>query len=97
MKRTKDPTAWRHSPDGKARYATARTDAQSKADLTGHDHGIEPNDLMKTWHVFMLPMAKNRCGHELRCEVVHPMKLDTTREGHGPQATRDAIIKVFNR
>lgn len=97
MTRMKSQDAWRHTPSGRSRYATAHEEAQSKADLTGHDHGIEANDLMKTWHVFMLPMAKNRCGHELRCEVVHPMKLDKTREGHGPQATRDAIIKVFNR
>lgn len=72
-KRTKkDPTAWRNSPAGLASYRTARAEAQRKANELGFDHGLEANDLFRTWHVFLLPEPKNRCGYELRCEVVIP-------------------------
>lgn len=95
-KPNKDKAAWRNTSAGMAAYAEARREAQAKADATGHDHGIEPNDLFKSWHVFMLPMAQNRCGHELRCEVVHPTRLDKTMIGHGPESTRTEITKVYN-
>ena len=65
-------------------YKLARKDAQEKADLTGHDYGIELNSLFKTYSVFILPQRKNRCGHELRCEVVHPQDLSKCLPGHGP-------------
>lgn len=28
-------------------------------------------DLFRDWHIFMLPSHEHRCGHDLRCEVVH--------------------------
>ena len=90
----KDPTAWRHTPEAHARYLVARDEAQAKANELGFDYGIEANDIFKSFHVFMLPSAQHRCGHELRCEVVHPMT--TVRAGHGPEATREEIRKVYN-
>ena len=83
-----DRAAWRHSSAGMVAYSAAKKDAQEKANLTGHDYGIEPNDLFKSWHVFILPMPmrQNRYGHELTCEVVWPTKLDTCKPGHGPLA-----------
>lgn len=90
----KDPTAWRSTSDGHAKYLAARDEAQHKANGLGYDHGIEANDLFKSFHVFMLPGATYRCGHELRCEVVHPMT--DTKPGHGPEATRTEIRKVYN-
>lgn len=90
----KDPTAWRNTPDGHAKYLAARDEAQRKANEFGYDYGLEANDLFKSFHVFMLPSAANRAGHELRCEVVHPMT--STKSGHGPEVTRAEIRKVFN-
>ena len=57
--------------------------AQRAADADGYNRGIEANDLMKEWHVFMLPQKKNRCGHELRCEVVSAMDVTKQKPGHG--------------
>ncbi len=72
MKRRKaDPTAWRDSPQGRLKYETAKADAQSRANLTGADHGIEFNDLFKEVRVWRLPAKQYRTGHELRCEVVY--------------------------
>lgn len=65
-------------------YQTARAEAQAKANATGFDHGLERNDLFKSFRVFMLPRRENRCGHELRCEVVSPERLDACQPGHGP-------------
>jgi hypothetical protein len=90
----KDPTAWRSTPEGHAKYLAARDEAQKKANEFGYDYGLEANDFFKSFHVFMLPSAQHRAGHELRCEVVHPMT--TTQAGHGPEATRAEVRKVFN-
>jgi hypothetical protein len=96
MKRPrKDPTAWRATPEAHARYLAARDEAQAKANELGFDYGLEANDVFKTFHVFMLPSAQHRCGHELRCEVVHPM-TDNVKPGHGWEPTRQEIRKVFN-
>jgi hypothetical protein len=89
-----DPAAWRSTPEGHAAYLAARDEAQRKANEFGYDYGLEANDLFKSFHVFMLPSAQHRAGHELRCEVVHPMTM--TRPGHGPEATRAEVRKVFN-
>lgn len=94
--RKKDPTAWRNTPEGHAKYLAAREEAQRKANELGYDYGLEANDLFKSFHVFMLPSAANRAGHELRCEVVHPMTLAGAKPGHGPMATREEIRKVYN-
>ncbi len=93
-KARKDPTAWRSTPEGHAKYVAARAEAQTKANEFGYDYGLEANDLFKSFHVFMLPSAQHRAGHELRCEVVHPMTA--TQAGHGPEATRAEVRKVFN-
>jgi hypothetical protein len=92
----KDPTAWRSTPEGHAKYLAARDEAQRKANEFGYDYGLEANDLFKSFHVFMLPSAANRAGHELRCEVVHPMTLAGAKPGHGPEATRVELRKVYN-
>jgi hypothetical protein len=90
MKRPKkDPTAWRTTPEGHAKYQQARTEAQKQADAMGYDYGLEANDLMKSFHVFML-RATFRCGHKLRCEAVHPMTREP-KPGHGPEATRETM------
>jgi hypothetical protein len=69
--------------DAKLRaYRAARAEAQSKANATGYDHGIERNAI--GWSVFMLPQKQNRYGHELRCEVVSCEHLDRRQKGHGP-------------
>ncbi len=65
-------------------YIAARRDAQRKANETGFDYGLEFNPLFKTWRSFMLPQARNRCGHELRCEVVSCENLSKCQAGHGP-------------
>lgn len=91
----KDPTAWRSTPEGHAKYVAARAEAQREADKFGYDYGIEANDLFKSFHVFMLPSAQHRSGHELRCEVVHPMNPETP--GHGPEATRNAMKGLYEQ
>jgi hypothetical protein len=80
----KDQTAWRSSPEGSAKYIAARKEAQQRANELGFDHGLEANDVFKSWHVFMLPSRANRCGFELRCEVVMCENLDKCQPGHGP-------------
>lgn len=76
---------WRSTPTGVVAYAKARAEAQTKANETGYDYGIEPNDLFKSWHVFLLPQKQNRFGHELRCEVVMCEHIDRCKPGHGPE------------
>lgn len=83
MKR-KSAVDWTSTEQGKAKYLAARDLAQKQADELGYDYGIERNDLFKEFRVFMLPMKSNRCGHELRCEVVHPTLLEKCKPGHGP-------------
>jgi hypothetical protein len=90
----KDPTAWRSTPEGHTKYLAARDEAQKKANEFGYDYGLEANDLFKSFHVFMLPSAQHRAGHELRCEVVHPMSLSGAKPGHGPTATSEEMRKV---
>lgn len=77
--------AWSESPAGHAAYVAARAQAQAAANADGFDRGIEANDLFRSWHVFMLPQRKNRCGHEIRCEVVSCESLDRCQPGHGPR------------
>lgn len=79
-------TEWSFTPAGQTAYTSAKATAQGKADSTGYDHGIEPNNLFKHWHVFMLPQRRNRTGHELQCEVVMCTSLATCQPGHGPCA-----------
>jgi hypothetical protein len=76
--------AWRYSSAAAAAYPAARADAQRRANATGLDHGIEANDVFGHWHVFMLPRRENRCGFELRCEVVMCEDLNRCQSGHGP-------------
>lgn len=85
MKRpVKNPGAWTSTPAGLEAYRVARFEAQAKANLFGMDHGVERNDLFKTFRVFMLPGRQFRQGHETRCEVVHPDHLAKCKPGHGP-------------
>lgn len=67
---TRKGTAWRDTPAGRAAYLATRAEAQARANETGHDYGLEANDLFRRWRVFMLPRKENRAGHELHCEVV---------------------------
>jgi len=53
-------------------YEAAYREAVLKARQLQMDVGIELNKLFGTYHVFLLPTPQNRCGHELRCEVVTP-------------------------
>ena len=84
MRAKADPTTWRNSDKGRASYLEARNNAQRQADEFGYDYGLEGNDVFKTWSTFMLPQRQNRTGHELRCEVVSPMRLENCKPGHGP-------------
>ncbi len=78
--------AWRHTPEGHAKYLAARAEAQKKANELGFDHMVEANDLFKQFSVSMLPGKKYRSGHELRGEVVMCENLNTCQPGHGPMA-----------
>lgn len=82
-KRKQDPTAWRHGAEGCRSYQVARAEAQARANALGCDVGLEANDLFRTWHTFLLPARQYRQGHELRCEVVMPERIETTQPGHG--------------
>jgi hypothetical protein len=86
LRRGGDSTAWRHTPEGDAKYRAARAEAQLKANASGYDFGVEANDIFKNFNVMMLPSVENRSGYELRVEVVHPEDLSKTRRGHGPMA-----------
>lgn len=59
-------------PFDEKNYESSRRAAQTVANQTGRDVGIEWNDVFKHWHVFSLPLPQNRSGFELRCEVVRP-------------------------
>jgi hypothetical protein len=78
------PTAWRSTPEGAARYHTARAKAQAEANSDGYDRGLEPNDIFKSWCTFRLPGKANRYGHERLCEVVSCEDLSKCQPGHGP-------------
>jgi hypothetical protein len=84
MARTRK-SLWRDSPAGVAAYIASRATAQGIANRTGFDIGIECNELFRTWNTWTLPMRKNRCGHELTCEVVSCENLDRCQPGHGPR------------
>lgn len=68
-------------------YFEIRKQAQAKANETGRDQGIELNKLFKEYRTFPLPAAQHRQGFELRCEVVHPERIEKTAPGHGHEAT----------
>jgi hypothetical protein len=63
-------------------YQDVRQEAQKKANETGFDFGVEKNAF--GFSCFMLPRKENRCGHELRCEVVSCEVLSKCQKGHGP-------------
>jgi hypothetical protein len=86
--------AWADSPDGQTAYRKARAEAQEKANRLRMDVGIELNPIFKSFHVFLLPSAQHRCGHELRCEAVLPMGVDTL-PGHGHGPTQEEVGKVL--
>ena len=67
-------------------YRDARARAQALANRLGADVGLEYNSLFREYSIFGLPRKANRCGHELRCEVVYPENLDNCQPGHGPCA-----------
>jgi hypothetical protein len=67
-------------------YEEIARQAQSEADRTGADQGVEK--LGSEYRTFGLPQAKNRYGHELRCEVRHCTDLSRTLPGHGYTATQ---------
>ncbi len=75
---------WTATPEGAAKYTTARATAQAAANADGFDRGLERNDLFKSFHVFMLPQKQNRYGHETRCEVVMCEDISKCQKGHGP-------------
>lgn len=79
----KQTADWTRTPEGDAKYRSARDEAQRRADASGCDVGIERNDLLREFRVFGLPRRENRCGHELRCEVVHCSDPDKAQPGHG--------------
>lgn len=85
MSRRRQSSDWTETEQGRAAHTAARGQAQNLANELGYDHGIERNDLFKSFHVFMLPMRKNRRGHELSCEVVSCENLDRCQPGHGPK------------
>ncbi len=82
----KDEKAWRRTPKGEATYRAAKIAAQAQANGDGFDRGVAFNDLFHTCRVFLLPRKQNRCGDELRCEVVHCDDLSRCQPGHGPCA-----------
>ena len=85
MPKKKDPTAWRNLAHAIEAYKRLRFEAQAAANNDGFDRGIEANDLFQHWNMFRLPRRENRCGHELRCEVVSCEILDRCQPGHGPK------------
>ena len=69
--------------DKLARYRTARALAQSAANESGYDYGLEYNSVFFEYRVFLLPARQHRSGHELRCEVVMPERIERQKPGHG--------------
>lgn len=62
------------------KYLAAKHDAQIMADEYGYDYGLEYNKIYRQWFFYMLPMKKNRYGHELTCEVVYS---NNPKKGYG--------------
>jgi hypothetical protein len=71
------------TPEGQVSYERVKREAQRLSDLDGWDRGIECNELFREHRCFMLPNKANRCGHELRCEVVSCSSDERTQKGHG--------------
>lgn len=71
-------------------YEEARAHAQTLANQSGFDYGIEATcfpSKRKTptgYRVFGLPAKRNRYGYELHCEVVMCENLSRCQKGHGP-------------
>jgi hypothetical protein len=65
-------------------YSEVRAKAQAEADADGFDRGLEK--FYDGYSYRMLPEKRNRCGHELRCEVVMCSTLSKCQPGHGPMA-----------
>ncbi len=66
-------------------YQEATTVAQSRADATGFDQGIEASPYTEGgFRAFPLPRRVNRQGYELRCEVRSCSDLSRCALGHGP-------------
>lgn len=65
-------------------YDEAYQAACKRAVELGTDQGIEKNQYTTGgFRVFMLPRPENRCGHELRCEVVTPALAKAVRCADG--------------
>ncbi len=62
-------------------YQTVRNSAQALANELGFDYGIELDAF--GYRHFMLPRRENRYGHETRCEVVSPERIERSQPGHG--------------
>ena len=69
-----------------AGYAAAREIAQKKANEFGYNYGLHYSEPFNEWSSRMLPMKKNRYGHDVTCEVVWCENLDKCQVGHGPGA-----------
>lgn len=78
MKKQKPNSHWKDN------YSEVRAEAQKKANEYGYDYGVEKDFF--GYRCFMLPEKKNRYGHEIYCEVVHPENLEKCKPGHGPLA-----------
>ena len=73
-------------------YKEVRAEAQASANRFGYDYGVER--LGDRYRCFMLPRRENRYGHELRCEVVRPERLEDCKPGHGPHhSTADGRVR----
>ena len=51
-------------------YASARRAGQVVANRLNSDVGLELNPLFKVYAMRLLPLARNRYGVDLRCEVI---------------------------
>lgn len=58
-------------------YTACRADAQTEANRSGADQGLEYNPLFKFYRFWRLPKPENRFGHELRCEVVRSERKES--------------------
>lgn len=62
------------SSEERRSYKNVRIQAQTEANEMGCDFGLEFNKLFKEYNYFILPSEKNRCGFQLRCEVIRPIR-----------------------
>lgn len=86
--------SWKHTAEGDRKYREARARAQKMANEDGLDRGLEASDYEKDYVVFVLPQARYRFGHELRCEVVSCEIVEKTAAGHGHRAHSDAVKRA---